>query len=62
MDYTYLGPQQEVYETGLVYDLTSLFAFLARVSDPRRSRGKQYSLALLLVLILLAKVNITNPV
>lgn len=56
MNYTELGPQQEVYETGIIYDLDSLFAILVRVSDPRHARGKRYSLALLLVLILLAKL------
>jgi predicted transposase YbfD/YdcC len=56
MDYIELEPQQEVYLTGLIYDLNSLFAFFTRVSDPRHARGKQYPLALLLVLILLAKL------
>jgi len=56
MNYTELGPQQEVYETGLIYDLKSLFAFFTCVADPRHSRGKQYPLALLLVLIQLAKL------
>jgi predicted transposase YbfD/YdcC len=56
MDYNELEPQQEVYLTGLIYDLNSLFAFFTRVTDPRHARGKQYPLALLLVLILLAKL------
>jgi predicted transposase YbfD/YdcC len=56
MDYTELGPHQEVYSTGLIYDLNSLFAYFTRISDPRHARGKQYPLALLLVLILLAKL------
>lgn len=56
MDYTEPGPQQEVYSTGLIYDLNSLFAFFTRVSDPRQARGKQYPLTLLLVLIVLAKL------
>jgi len=56
MDYTEHEPQQEVYPSGILYDLGSLFAYFTRVSDPRHSRGKQYPLALLLVLILLAKL------
>lgn len=56
MNYTELAPHQEVHQTGLLYDLNSLFAFLLRVTDPRHSRGKQYPLELLLVLILLAKL------
>jgi predicted transposase YbfD/YdcC len=56
MDYTELEPYQEVHQSGIIYDLKSLFAFLLRVTDPRHARGKQYSLELLLVLILLAKL------
>lgn len=56
MDYTELKPHQEVHQSGIIYDLKSLFAFLLRVSDPRHARGKQYPLELLLVLILLAKL------
>ena len=56
MDYNELEPNQEIYLTGLVYDLNSLFAFFTRVTDPRHARGKQYPLALLLVLIMLAKL------
>lgn len=56
MDYNELEPNQEIYLTGLIYDLNSLFAFFTRVTDPRHARGKQYPLALLLVLIMLAKL------
>lgn len=56
MDYTELKPQQEIHQTGIIYDLKSLFGFLLRISDPRHARGKQYALELLLVLILLAKL------
>jgi len=56
MDYTELAPHQEVHQTGIIYDLKSLFAFLMRITDPRHARGKQYPLELLLVLILLAKL------
>ena len=56
MDYTELEAVQEVYQTGIIYDLKSLFAFFLRVTDPRHARGKQYPLELLLVLIVLAKL------
>jgi hypothetical protein len=56
MDYIELEPHQEVHQSGIIYDLKSLFAFLLRVVDPRHARGKQYPLELLLVLILLAKL------
>jgi predicted transposase YbfD/YdcC len=56
MNYTEISPGQEVFSTGLIYDLNSLFAFFTRVPDSRHARGKQYPLALLLVLIVLAKL------
>ena len=56
MDYTELKPQQEVYQTGIIYDLKSIFAFFLRVTDTRQARGKQYPLELLLALMLLAKL------
>jgi hypothetical protein len=55
-DYTQVGPDQEIYVTGLIYDLKSLFAFLLRVVDPRKAKGKRYLLETLLTLILLAKL------
>lgn len=55
-DYTQVGPDQEIYITGLIYDLKSLFAFLLRVVDPRKAKGKRYLLESLLTLILLAKL------
>jgi predicted transposase YbfD/YdcC len=57
MDYTNLSPYQEVDENGLVFDLGSLYDFLKKVSDPRKDHGKRYSLASLLVLMLLAKLG-----
>lgn len=56
-DYTYLGPDQEIYATGMIYDLKSLFAFLLRVVDTRKAKGKRYILGTLLTLILLAKLG-----
>jgi predicted transposase YbfD/YdcC len=56
MDYTELGAHQEAHQTGIIYDLKSLFAILLRVTDSRQARGKQYPLELLLVLIILAKL------
>jgi predicted transposase YbfD/YdcC len=55
-DYTQVGPEQEIYTTGLIYDLKSLFAFLLQVVDPRKAKGKRYLLETLLSLILLAKL------
>lgn len=57
MDYNHLLPHQEVDENGLVFELDSLDAYLTKVEDPRDRRGKQYVLATLLVLMLLAKLG-----
>ena len=57
IDYNQLRPHQEIYQTGLIYDLNSLFAYLQRVKDTRKPKGKQYELVSLLVMILLAKLS-----
>jgi len=57
IDYTQLGPDQEIYATGMIYDLKSLFAFLLRVIDTRKAKGKRYTLETLLILIILAKLG-----
>ena len=56
MDYTNLGPRQDVTENGLIFELGSLYTYFKRVTDKRKARGKQYSLSLLLVLMMLAKL------
>jgi predicted transposase YbfD/YdcC len=42
---------------GVVYDLGSLFDWFSQIQDPRKQRGKRYSLTTLLVLIFLAKMG-----
>jgi predicted transposase YbfD/YdcC len=42
-------------QTGLVIDMGSLYAYFQTLSDKRKRRGVRYSLALILVLIMLAK-------
>jgi predicted transposase YbfD/YdcC len=56
MDYNQVPFSQEISETGLVYDLGSLYDYFGQVSDPRDDRGKQYALSELLVLMFLAKM------
>jgi predicted transposase YbfD/YdcC len=56
-DYNHIGPNQEIHESGLIYDLNSLFSFLLRVKDKRHAQGKTYPLVNLLVLIILAKLG-----
>jgi predicted transposase YbfD/YdcC len=57
MDYTNLAYYQDINENGLVFDLGSLYAYLRRVSDNRKAKGKIYPLILLIVLMLLAKLG-----
>ena len=63
MEYSTLEPWQEISETGIVYALGSLYDRFQRISDPRKAKGKRYSLVTLLVLIFLAKLcNQDTPV
>ena len=57
MDYITLALTQEINENGLIYDIDSLYAYFERVSDSPKAKGKQYPLALLLLLMMLAKLG-----
>ena len=48
--------EQEQNENGLVYDIESLYDYLSKVKDPRKAKGKRYTLISLLILMLLAKL------
>jgi predicted transposase YbfD/YdcC len=56
MEYSTLKPWQEISETGVVFDLGSLYARFEQLRDPRKAHGKRYSLTTLLVVIFLAKL------
>lgn len=56
MEYTTLLSWQEISATGIVYAYDSLYDRFQQMSDPRKAKGKQYSLLTLLVLIFLAKL------
>lgn len=63
MEYSTLKPWQEISETGVVYGLGSLYDRFEKIVDPRKAKGKRYSLVTLLVLIFLAKLSgKDNPV
>jgi len=63
MEYSTLEHWQEISETGIVYSLGSLYDRFQRMSDPRKAKGKRYSLVTLMVLIFLAKLcNQDTPV
>jgi len=55
MDYTNLARDEGVNAEGLIYDLGSLYTYLEQVKDTRLAKGKRYPLAMLLILMLLAK-------
>ena len=56
MEYSTLKPWQEVGETGVIYDIDSLYGRFQHICDPRGAKGKRYSMVMLLVVILLAKL------
>jgi predicted transposase YbfD/YdcC len=63
MEYSTLAPWQEISETGVMYDLGSLYDRFHKVKDPRKAHGKRYSLVTLLMVIFLAKLsNQDSPV
>jgi predicted transposase YbfD/YdcC len=63
MEYSTLKPWQEISETGIAYSIGSLYDRFQQITDPRKAKGKQYSLLTLLVLIFLAKLSgKDNPV
>ena len=57
MDYTNLAQQQDVTQTGLVFEIGSLYAYFQRVNDTRKPKGKRYPMVVLLLLMLLAKLS-----
>lgn len=57
MEYSTLKPWQDISETGVVYEIGSLYARFEQMSDPRKARGKRYSLVTLLVIIFLGKLS-----
>ncbi len=47
---------ESIIQSGEYFDLGSLFAYFQTLEDTRKRRGRRYSLALILLIILLAKV------
>jgi predicted transposase YbfD/YdcC len=56
MEYSTLERWQKISETGIIYDKDSLYAQFGQLTDPRKARGKRYSLETLLVIIFLGKL------
>lgn len=57
VEYSTIEPWQRVDENGVVYEAGSLMAYFEELPDPRKARGKRYSLVTLLVLVFLAKLS-----
>ena len=56
MNYNNQTSQQGENQNKRMFAAGSLYEYLQKVPDPRQSKGKRYSLAMLLVIIILAKV------
>jgi predicted transposase YbfD/YdcC len=57
MEYSRQAPDAEQMDAGLRYSLGSLYDRFQGLSDPRKAKGKRYSLLTLLVVIFLAKLS-----
>ena len=60
MDSNMLQTNEGCTNWGLIYEINSLYAFLEKVSDPRKPKGVRYHLGTILLLILLAKMGGEN--
>lgn len=57
MDYINVGLEKGINENGLIFDIGSLYEYLERLTDKRAKQGKRYGLAILILMILLAKLG-----
>ena len=56
MDYISQGPKYSADENGLIFTTNSLYEYLRNIPDTRQAKGKRYSLATLLLVMILAKL------
>jgi predicted transposase YbfD/YdcC len=56
MDYNSQAPKYTADENGLIFTTNSLYEYLRKITDNRQARGKRYSLATLLLVMILAKL------
>lgn len=56
MDYNSQVPKRIVDDNGLIFTTNSLYEYLQKITDTRQARGKRYSLATLLLVMILAKL------
>ena len=60
MEYSTVGPGQEISAEGVVYDKGSVYGWLQRLTDQRKARGKRYKLTTILMIVFLAKLSGAN--
>lgn len=60
MNFTSIEEKQTYNENGLVFDINSLSDYLGKIIDRRKARGIRYSLANIIILMLLAKMGGEN--
>ncbi len=57
MDYPNLARNQDVCQTGLIFEIGSLYAYFQQVRDTRKAKGRRYPMVVLLLVMLLAKLS-----
>lgn len=57
MDFTSISEKQTCNENGLVFEINSLSDYLEKITDQRKPKGVRYSLANIILLMLLAKMG-----
>jgi predicted transposase YbfD/YdcC len=62
MEYSTPAGQRGMDAGGVDYDLESIYARLAKLTDTRKARGKRYSLVMVMTVIILAKLCGQNEV
>lgn len=60
MEYSTVGPGQEISAEGVVYDKGSIYDRLQSLTELRKARGKRYGLTTVLMIVLLAKLSGAN--
>jgi predicted transposase YbfD/YdcC len=60
MEYSTLGPGQEISAEGVVYDKGSVYGRLQSLTDERKARGRRYKLTTILMIMFLAKLSGAN--
>jgi predicted transposase YbfD/YdcC len=57
MEYSTSEPEGRLFQAGFAFDVGSMYAWLLQLKDNRKRRGIRYPLALVLLLVILAKLG-----